>query len=130
MNVIVALDSAMGIFNNVPPRIHYCELDLQLPCHAEYFDLSGYAEMLQRSSFPRTRMKLIEAFRKLFVHPSELKAAYQNEILCCWDLLYLIHGMSGEFLAPVIRVLGLRLLTSTLSTIHALLATPGRRSAQ
>ncbi len=93
MNVLLALDSAMGIFNNVPPRVNYCELDLQLPCHAEYFDLSSHSEMLQRSSFPRTRMKLIEAFQKLFVHPGELKAAYQSEILCCWDLLYLVHGI-------------------------------------
>ncbi|KIW74950.1 hypothetical protein Z517_11721 [Fonsecaea pedrosoi CBS 271.37] len=91
MNVILALDSAMGIFNNVPPRINYCEVDLQLPCHPEYFELSGYAEMLQQGSFPRPRMKLIEAFQKLFVHPSELKAAYQNENLCCWDMLYLSH---------------------------------------
>ncbi|OAL27801.1 hypothetical protein AYO20_09654 [Fonsecaea nubica] len=91
MNVILALDSAMGIFNNVPPRINYCEVDLQLPCHPEYFELSGYAEMLQQGSFPRPRMKLIEAFQKLFVHPSELKAAYQNENLCCWDMLYLTH---------------------------------------
>ncbi|EXJ73250.1 uncharacterized protein A1O5_03010 [Cladophialophora psammophila CBS 110553] len=91
MNVLLALDSAMGIFNNVPPRINYCELDLQLPCHPEYFDLSSYADMLQRGSFPRPRMKLIEAFQKLFVHPGELKAAYRNESLCCWDMLYLTH---------------------------------------
>ncbi|OQV03472.1 Fungal specific transcription factor domain-containing protein [Cladophialophora immunda] len=91
MNVLLALDSAMGIFNNVPPRINYCEVDLQLPCHPEYFELLGYADMLQRGSFPRPRMKLIEAFQKLFVHPGELKAAYQNENLCCWDMLYLTH---------------------------------------
>ncbi|OAL31198.1 hypothetical protein AYO22_01231 [Fonsecaea multimorphosa] len=91
MNVLLALDSAMGIFNNVPPRVNYCEVDLQLPCHPEYFDLTGYADMLQQGSFPRPRMKLIEAFQNLFVHPSELKAAYQNENLCCWDMLYLAH---------------------------------------
>lgn len=46
MNILLALDSAMGIFNNVPPRIHYVELDLQMPCHPEFFELSSYAEML------------------------------------------------------------------------------------
>ncbi|KIW21747.1 uncharacterized protein PV07_12823, partial [Cladophialophora immunda] len=91
MNVLLALDSAMGIFNNVPPRINYCEIDLQLPCHAEYFELLSYADMLQRGLFPRPRMKLIEAFQKLFVHPGELRAAYQNKNLCCWDMFYLIH---------------------------------------
>ena len=96
MNVLLALDSAMGIFNNVPPRVNYCELDLQLSCHPEYFELSSYAEMLQRGSFPRQRMKVIDAFQKLFVHPSELKLAYQNENLCCWDMLCLIHGMSRK----------------------------------
>lgn len=92
MNVVLALDSAMGIFNNVPPRVNYCELDLQLPCHPEYFELSSHAEMLGRASFPRTRMRLIEAFQKLFVDPEELRSAFQHEILGCWDMLYLIHG--------------------------------------
>jgi hypothetical protein len=92
MNVLLALDTAMGIFNNVPPRINYCELDLQLPCSSEVFQLTGYTEMNQRSGLPPRRMMLIEAFQKLFVHPSELKEAYQHEVLCCWDLLYLIHG--------------------------------------
>ncbi|KAJ9611619.1 hypothetical protein H2200_004803 [Cladophialophora chaetospira] len=91
MNVLLALDSAMGIFNNVPPRINYCELDLQLSCHPEAFELSSYVDMLQRSTFPRLRMKLIDAFQKLFVDPSELKVAYQHELLCCWDMLSLIH---------------------------------------
>ncbi|KIX01125.1 uncharacterized protein Z518_10191 [Rhinocladiella mackenziei CBS 650.93] len=91
MNIILALDSAMGIFNNVHHRVDYCELDLQMPCHPEYFELSSHAEMLRRSSFPRARIKLIDAFAKLFVSPNELKSAYQNEVLCCWDMLYLSH---------------------------------------
>ena len=107
MNIMLALDSAMGIFNNVPPRVNYCELDLQMPCHPEYFELSSHAEMLQRSSFPRSRMKLIDAFQKLFLPPNELKAAYQNELLCCWDMLYLIHGTSSNSLHPSVSILRL-----------------------
>ncbi|KAK5336494.1 hypothetical protein LTR07_008528 [Exophiala xenobiotica] len=91
MNILLALDSAMGIFNNVPPRVHYVELDLQLPCHPEFFELSNYAEMLARSSFPRPRMKLIDAFQRLFSSPRDLRSAFHNETLCCWDMLYLIH---------------------------------------
>lgn len=95
MNIILALDSAMGIFNNVPPRVHYCELDLQLPCQPEFFDLSSHAEMMQQSLFPRPRMKIIDAFQRLFSQPEDLRPAFQNEVLCCWDMLYLIHGMYG-----------------------------------
>lgn len=89
---MLALDAAMGIFNNVPSRVNPSELDIQLPSHPEAFDLTSHAEMVQRSAFPRARMKLIDAFQKLFVHPSELKSAYQHEVLCCWDMQYLIHG--------------------------------------
>jgi hypothetical protein len=92
MNILLALDSGMSIFNNVPHRINYCELDLPLPCHPEYFELSSYADMLRQSSFPRIRMKVIDAFQRLFLPPEEVKAAFQNEVLCCWDMLYLIHG--------------------------------------
>ena len=97
---MLALDAAMGIFNNVPPRINYCELDLQLSCHSESFEVANYGEMLQRAALPRPRMKIIEAFQKLFVHPSELKTAYQHEVLCCWDMLSLIHGTCNKYLAP------------------------------
>lgn len=93
MNVLLALDAAMGMFNNVPPRIHYCELDLQLPCQTQYFELSSYADMLQKSLFPPTRPKLIEAFQRFFQPQSEIKLLFQSESMCCWDMLYLIHGL-------------------------------------
>jgi hypothetical protein len=89
---MLALDAAMGIFNNVPSRINYCELDLQLSCHSGAFELASHMEMVQRSAYPRPRVKLVEAFRKLFVHPTELKAAYRHETLGSWDMLVLVHG--------------------------------------
>jgi len=92
MNVLLALDAGMGMFNNVPPRINYCEVDLQLPSEQQYFELSSYTEMLQKSLFPPLRMKLIDAFQRFFVPQSEIKLAFQAESLCCWDMLYLIHG--------------------------------------
>lgn len=100
MNVLLALDSGMGMFNNVPPRISYCELDLQLPSEQQYFELSSYTEMLQKSLFPPPRMKLIDAFQRFFLPQSEIKLAFQTESLCCWDMLYLIHG-SFNFHHPV-----------------------------
>jgi hypothetical protein len=92
MNVLLALDAATGIFNNCSPRVNYCELDLQLPLQTDYFEMSFYNEAMQRQSLPRSRMKLIDAFQRLFVQPSELQKAYESEILCCWDMLYLVHG--------------------------------------
>lgn len=100
MNVLLALDSAMGMFNNVPPRISYCELDLQLPSEQQYFGLSSYTEMLQKSLFPPQRMKLIDAFQRFFLPQSEIKLAFQTESLCCWDMLYLIHGPLTLFNSP------------------------------
>jgi len=88
---MVAFDAAQGIFNNVPSRISVCELDLQLPCHPEYFELANYEEMLRRSSFPRAKMKLLDAFQRLFTSPSEFKASIEKDAWCCWDMLYLIH---------------------------------------
>ena len=93
---MLALDAAMGIFNNVPARVNYCELDLQLSCHPGTFELANHLEMLQQAALPRPRMKLVEAFRRLFVPPSELRIAYQHEEVCCWDLLSLIHGTCVE----------------------------------
>lgn len=92
MNVLLALDSGMGMFNNVPSRINYCEVDLQLPCHTQYFELSSYTEMLQKSLFPSPRPKLIDAFQRFFQPQSEVKFLFQSESICCWDMLYLIHG--------------------------------------
>jgi len=89
---MLALDSAMGFFYNVAPRINYSELDLQLPCHPEFFELSGYTEMVAKSLFPRTRIKIIDAFQKLFSSPPNLQAAFQMETLCYWDMLFLVHG--------------------------------------
>lgn len=131
MNIMLALDSAMGIFHNCPPRINYCELDLQMPCLPEYFELSCYSEMLQRSMFPRTRMKLIDAFQRLFAPPEELKFAFQNEMLCCWDMLYLIHGMYG----PTTMLKQLRESYANdahllCSAVHSLLATSIGKSAK
>ncbi|KAK4946523.1 hypothetical protein LTR10_014375 [Elasticomyces elasticus] len=91
MNIMLALDSAMGFFYNVAPRINYSELDLQLPCHPEYFELSSYTEMVTKSVFPRTRIKIIEGFQKLFSSPQNLQAAFQKETLCYWDMLFLVH---------------------------------------
>jgi hypothetical protein len=86
-----AFDAAMAIFNNVPPRISFSELDVHLPCDSIYFELSSHAEMVHRSTFPKAKMKLIDAFQKLFIDPEELGPLMEKDSLNCWDMLLLIH---------------------------------------
>ena len=86
-----AFDTAMAIFNNVPPRLSFSELDAQLPCDPMYFELSSYSEMLSRATFPKPRIKLVDAFQKLFAPPLELPSMVEKDCLNCWDMLLLIH---------------------------------------
>lgn len=86
-----AFDTAMGIFQNVPPRISFSELDVQLPCDSIYFELSSHSEMISRATFPKPKMKLVDAFQKLFVAPSDLPSAVKEDAFNCWDMLLLIH---------------------------------------
>ena len=88
---MLAFDTAMAIFNNVPPRISFSELDVQLPCDSMYFELSSYSEMLNRATFPKPKMKLIDAFQKLFVPTVDLPRTIEKDSLNCWDMLFLIH---------------------------------------
>ena len=94
MNIILALDSAMGMFNNVPARVNYSELDLELPCQPQYFEFPTYLDMSTTGLFPKPRLKSIEAFRKLFLPFDQLRSPFEDEEMCCWDMLYLIHSMS------------------------------------
>lgn len=95
MNIMLALDSAFGIFNNIPPRVDLSELDLQLPCDPVYFETSNYEEMVIRSQFPRHKMKVLDAFQKLFMTQSPTSTRFdpvERHALNSWDLLILVHG--------------------------------------
>jgi len=94
MNIMLSLDSAFGIFNNIPPRIDLCELDLQLPCDPLYFETSSYQEMVVRSLFPRQKTKILDAFQRLFMTPSGTSGRFdpvEKNSLNSWDLLLLVH---------------------------------------
>lgn len=94
MNVLLLLDSAFGIFDNIQPRIDLCELDLQLPCDSIYFETANYQEMVITSLFPPRKMKLLDAYQKLFMEPtgdSGLSDISEKSSLNSWDLLVLIH---------------------------------------
>jgi hypothetical protein len=94
MNVLLLLDSAFGIFDNIQPRIDLCELDLQLPCDSIYFETVNYQEMAITLLFPPRKMKLLDAYQKLFIEPngdSGCSDTFEKSALNSWDLLVLIH---------------------------------------
>jgi hypothetical protein len=94
MNVLLLLDSAFGIFDNIQPRIDLSELDLQLPCDSIYFETASYQDMAITSLLPPRKMKLLDAYQKLFMEPTG-DSGYSDTIkkisLNSWDLLVLIH---------------------------------------
>ncbi|KIV96685.1 hypothetical protein PV10_00518 [Exophiala mesophila] len=112
MNIILSLDAAMGVFNNVPTRANYSELDLELPCHQQYFEFATYLDMTRAGLYPTPRLKLTEAFQRLFLASDQARTAFENENLCFWDMMYLIHVLYTYFWQntygnPLIHISGL-----------------------
>lgn len=94
MNVMLLLDSAFGIFDNIPPRVDICELDLQLPCDPIYFNFANYHEMAINSLFPHQKMKVLDAYQRLFMtsgSASGFSEPASQSPLNCWDLLVMVH---------------------------------------
>jgi hypothetical protein len=92
---MLLLDSAFGIFDNIQPRIDLCELDLQLPCDLIYFKTVNYQEMAINSHFPYQKMKVLDAYQKLFIAPRSATGCSDTAKipLNCWDMLIMIHRM-------------------------------------
>jgi hypothetical protein len=84
------LDSAFGIFNNVPPRFQWAELDLCFPYDDKFFRLSSYEELLSTQQFPILRMKIKDAFLVLFSQPDDLRRLREAG-LSALDMQMLIH---------------------------------------
>ena len=91
---MLSIDNAFGIFNNLPPRVELSELDLQLPCDPICFETANYQEMVIYSRFPRQKMKVLDAFQKLFMTQSPTSPRFdpvEKNALNSWDLLVVIH---------------------------------------
>ena len=91
---MLLIDSAFGIFDNIQPRIDLCELDLQLPCDRIYFDIINYQDMAMHSLFPPQKMKVLDAYQKLFIPPIGIPSSSgleEKSILNSWDLLVIVH---------------------------------------
>jgi hypothetical protein len=90
-NIMLAFDAAMAIFNNVPPRITFSELDLMLPCEQVFWETTCHDDLITHGVMPRPRMKLLDAFQMLFTPAAEVQSAMEKYSWNSWDMMYLIH---------------------------------------
>jgi len=88
------LDNAFGIFNNVPPRIQWSEIDLPFPSDDACFKAANYSELLSIQRFPVPRIKIKSAFVLLFgpTDSIDTERALQSAALTVLDLQMLIHS--------------------------------------
>ncbi|RDL40259.1 uncharacterized protein BP5553_00238 [Venustampulla echinocandica] len=94
MNIMMTLDNAFGIFNNLPPHFNWSELDLELPCESKYFEATSYDDMHDRSCFPQRKAKVTEAFQLFFLQASPQSDRFdpvEKGALNMWDLQILVH---------------------------------------
>ena len=126
------LDNVFGIFNNVPPRINWAELELPFPSADRYFQIANYEEATATRLFPAQKMKIEEAFLILFLPPEASKEklkVLRDGSLTALDMQLLIHCMSCASLNMLIRMLTYKLLQSSTPTSgHIRLATRSSRS--
>jgi hypothetical protein len=88
------LDATFGMFNNVPTRFQWPEMDLPFPGDDEFFKIASFHDMISASTAPRRRMKVKGAFIALFSpkgSPDHLRIL-RTERLTAFDMQILIHG--------------------------------------
>lgn len=96
MNIMITLDNAFGIFNNLPPYLNWSELGLELPCDPQFFEARSYEDMLDRSCFPQRKLKLTDAFQLFFLSGDECSKqlnSVENGALNMLDLQIIVHSM-------------------------------------
>lgn len=91
------LDNVFGIFNNVPPRINWAELDLPFPSDDRCFQVANYDELAATRIYPPRKMKIEEAFLILFLPPDASKEKLEllrDGSITALDMQLLIHCTS------------------------------------
>jgi len=94
LNIMTMLDNAFVIFSNLPTRFDWTELDVQFPSEPQYFALSSYEEAYAHSRLPQRKMKVRDAFEKLFVCSEtepECLTSLKGGNLNMLDMQILIH---------------------------------------
>jgi hypothetical protein len=122
------LDNVFGIFNNVPPRINWAELDLLFPSDDRYFSIANFDELTATRLFPVTKMKIEEAFLILFLPAEASKEklkVLRDGNLTAQDMQLLIHCMSCIFSILLISIL---MRDSFRSSLHSSLDAYFRQS--
>lgn len=87
------LDHAFGIFNNVPPRIQWAEIDLTFPSDDIFFKTASFDDMVAKSVQPKRRMKIKDAVQRLLAPPASAEhiGVLRQEGLSALDMQMLIH---------------------------------------
>lgn len=96
MSIMLTLDNAFGIFNNLPPRFSFSEFGLELPCEPKSFEAVDYEDMRARSIFPRRKLKVTEAFQLFFLRSNPQASRFEpvpEGTLNMLDLQIIVHGM-------------------------------------
>ncbi|KAM3086872.1 hypothetical protein ACMFMF_000807 [Clarireedia jacksonii] len=105
--LMMMLDNAFAIFNNLAPRLQWAEIDLPFPSDDQYFKAAKYDDLRNHSGFPISKMKIKDAFMLLF-SPVDIAdrglLPLRGGNLTVLDMQMLMHGMSfllSYLLSPI-----------------------------
>ncbi|KAJ8069677.1 hypothetical protein OCU04_000105 [Sclerotinia nivalis] len=93
-SIMMMLDNAFAIFNNLTPRLQWAEIDLPFPSNDQYFKAAKYDDLGNHSGFPIPKIKIKDAFFLLY---SRMETAEEDPLPLCncnltaQDMQMLIH---------------------------------------
>ncbi|THV48423.1 hypothetical protein BGAL_0249g00080 [Botrytis galanthina] len=92
--VMMMLDNAFAIFNNLTPRLQWAEIDLPFPSNEGYFKAAKFEDLKDHAGFPISKIKIKDAFLLLFSPMENAKEDLMplcNRNLTALDMQMLIH---------------------------------------
>lgn len=93
--VMMMLDNAFAIFNNLTPRLQWAEIDLPFPSNEGYFKAAKFEDLKDHAGFPISKIKIKDAFLLLFSPMENAKEDLMplcNRNLTALDMQMLIHS--------------------------------------
>ncbi|PQE08746.1 C2H2 finger domain (Zms1) protein [Rutstroemia sp. NJR-2017a BVV2] len=110
--LMMMLDNAFAIFNNLAPRLQWAEIDLPFPSDDLYFKVAKYEDLRNHSGFPIPKMKIKDAFLLLFspVDSAERDLApLRGGNLTALDMQMLMHALyvhvwTSTFCNPLVQL--------------------------
>ncbi|KAF7878834.1 hypothetical protein EAF04_000037 [Stromatinia cepivora] len=111
-SIMMMLDNAFAIFNNLTPRLQWAEIDLPFPSNEQYFKAAKYEDLGIHSGFPLPKIKMKDAFLLLY---SPMETAEENLMPLCncnltaQDMQMLIHILyvhiwNSTFCNPLVQL--------------------------